>query len=180
MIEIELTYHLLKPDDLKKRLNSISEFVGESVQIDTYYVPAHNNFLAEKPILKWLRLRESGKKNSVTYKKWHGVGGVSCDEYETVVEDAREMKKIFSQLDFKEIVVVEKRRQIWNFKKAEITIDHVKDFGVYIEIEAKGDFKDIKEAEKYLYEILKEIKAEVGDQEFKGYPHRLLEKKGLI
>ncbi|MDP2946613.1 MAG: CYTH domain-containing protein, partial [Nanoarchaeota archaeon] len=83
-------------------------------------------------------------------------------------------------LNFKELISVEKNRNVWNYKDTEIAIDEVKELGSFIEIEAKGNFTNIEEVKKHLYEILKEIGAEVGEQDFEGYPYLLLKKKGLL
>jgi hypothetical protein len=48
----------------------------------------------------------------------------------------------------------------------------------YIEIEAKGDFNSKEEAIAYVYEIAKELEADLWDQDSRGYPYRLLERDG--
>ena len=87
---------------------------------------------------------------------------------------------LFQYLNFKELITVEKNRNIWNFKDVEIAIDNVKDLGWFIELEDKGNFSSVDKAEEHLYKILKELNIEVGEQGFKGYPHLILEKRGLI
>jgi len=143
----------------------------------------HRNFLAKKPISEWLRLRETDNGFSLNYKNWHNKDGqntVSCDEFETGIENVEALKKIFEQLNFKEIMVVEKMRSTWQYKDTEIAIDEVKDLGRFIEIEAKGDFPSIESAKAHLHEILKELNANVGEQDFEGYPYKLLKKKNLL
>ena len=56
----------------------------------------------------------------------------------------------------------------------------MKELGSFIEIEAKGNFASIEEAKKHLYEILKELSAEVGEQDFEGYPYKLMKQNGLL
>ncbi len=181
-IEIELKFPLLNPKELIEKLNSFAKLkkTGD-LQKDTYYLPPHRNFLDKKPVSEWLRLRESEKEGSLNYKKWHNEDGkntVSCDEFETKIGDIEALQSIFGNLDFKSIIVVEKTRNIWEYKDAEIAIDEVKGLGFYIELEAKGDFENIEEAKNYLYEVLKELGAEVGEQDFEGYPYKLLKKTG--
>ena len=50
--------------------------------------------------------------------------------------------------------------------------------GYHIELEAHGSFEKIDKAKQHLYRILEGLNAKVGVQDFKGYPYRLLEKKG--
>jgi len=183
-IEVELKFPLLNLQELIKKLNSIANLENEGdYQRDIYYVPTHRNFLNKSPVSEWLRLRETKKRFSLNYKKWHNEDGnktISCNEFETKIENLKALKKIFKNLNFKEIIVVEKIRSVWLYKDTEIAIDEVKDLGSFIEIEAKGNFASIEEAKKHIYEILKELGAEVGEQDFEGYPYKILKKKGLI
>jgi adenylate cyclase class IV len=64
------------------------------------------------------------------------------------------------------------------FKDVEIAIDNVKELGSFIELEAMKHFGDPKQGKEYLYAILKELNAELGEECFRGYPFKLLEKKG--
>lgn len=175
--EIELKFPLLNPKELIQKLNKIAKPEQQNIfQKDIYFVPAHRNFLAKKKVNEWLRIRETKDKITLNYKNWY-PDGLHCKEFETKIEDITALKKIFESLDFKEIVVVEKMRNIWIYKEVEIAIDDVKGLGSFIELEAKSNL-DFEEAKKLLYDILKELKAETGEQDFRGYPYRLLEKNG--
>ena len=177
--EIEMKFPLSNPKEMIQRLNKIAKLKLEDVfQKDTYFIPAHRNFLDKKKISEWLRIRETDGKITLNYKNWY-PDGFHCDEFETIIEDVTALKKIFESLDFKEIMIVEKTRNAWIYKEVEIVIDEVKDLGFFIELEAKTNL-ELEKAKKLLYETLKELKAETGEQDFKGYPWRLLEKKGLL
>jgi adenylate cyclase, class 2 len=182
-IEVELKFPLKNKEEVIAKLNSIAkQDKNNETQIDTYYNPPHKDFLQQKPISEWLRLRESDNGVFFNYKNWHNKEGnaVSCDEYFTKIRDVEPFRTILKQLDFKEIVVVNKTRNTWIYKNVEIAIDKVEELGNFIEIEAAGNFKDIEEAKKHLYSILKEIGADVGNQDFDGYPYNLMKKKNLI
>ncbi|MFH0952658.1 MAG: class IV adenylate cyclase [Patescibacteria group bacterium] len=182
--EIELTFPLKNPEELEEQLNDIAEFQDKDVkQEDTYYIPPHHNFIKQNPIREWLRLRETVKGTVLNYKFWHNADdqkAVSCDEYETKLTDAEAIKEILKRLDFIPIIIVDKKRSTWLYQGVEIAIDEVTGLGFYIELEAKGEFKNIAEAKEHLYKVLKELKADVGEQDYKGYPHLLLEKEGLL
>jgi adenylate cyclase class 2 len=182
-IEVELKFPLLNHTELTEKLKSIAKLEKKGdFQKDSYFTPAHRNFLSKKPVSEWLRLRESKKGFSLNYKKWHNAVDktVVCDEFETKIEDIDALRKLFENLNFRELIIVEKNRDIWNYKGTEISIDKVKELGNFIEIEAKGNFSNIEEAKKHLYKILKELDAEVGEQDFEGYPYLLLKQKGLL
>jgi adenylate cyclase, class 2 len=182
-VEVEVKFPLLNADELVAKLDKIAEKKTEK-QKDTYYVPSHRNFITQSPITEWLRVRESSKGVSLNYKDWQKKteeeNTTWCKEFETMVDDARALKEIFSKLGLSPIVVVDKARSMWTVKDVEIAVDEVVGLGSYIEFEAKGEFENVDEATKHLYEVLEGIDAKVGVQDFKGYPHLLLEKKGLL
>lgn len=180
-VEVELKFPLLNKDELIEQLNKVAKLEKEEdYQKDVYYIPAHRNFLDKKPVSEWLRLRETKNKFSINYKNWHkkdNPKAVSCDEFETDINNIESIKKILECLDFKEIVIVEKIRTVWKYKDVEIAIDQIKELGNFIELESKGNFMNIEEAKKYLYDVLEELKPQIGEQDFEGYPYLLLKKK---
>ena len=181
--EIELKFPLKNKEAVLAKLESLVGEPGQVVtQKDTYFNPPHRDFLEPEHVSEWLRIRETEKGATINYKNWHkedNVESVKADEYETSIDEPEAMDRIFDVLQFKKLIVVEKKRQTWDYKDVEIAIDEVIDLGSFIEIEAKGNFESEEAAEKHLYDILKELGAEVGEQDFKGYPMLLLEKKGL-
>lgn len=183
-IEIELKFPLLNHKELIEKLNFIANVERErEFQKDIYFNPPHKDFSSKNPVSEWLRLRESKKGFSLNYKKWHNENGkkaISCDEFQTKIDDIKAFKKILENLKFRKLVSVEKIRNIWSYKSTEIAIDEVKYLGNFIEIEAKGNFSDIEQAKKHLYKVLQELEAKIGEQDFQGYPYLLLKKKGLI
>jgi predicted adenylyl cyclase CyaB len=176
--EIEIQ---VRVSDVKKLLDFLktkAKFKGEKYQKDEYYSPAHRNFLAKKPVAEWLRLRESNS-NSVTYKNWHyDKNGKShyCDEYETPVEDISQLRKIFTVLDIKPIVIVEKTRKIWDYNDYEIAIDKITGLGDFVEIEYKGSNESTtpKLITDGMVKFLKEAGCKKIERNFVGYPFMLL------
>ena len=82
------------------------------------------------------------------------------------------------KMDFKKVLTIEKNREYWMCGEIEMALDTVKDLGTFIEAEAKGDFKDEKEAKKACIEFLESlgIKDAQNTQIKKGYPELLFEK----
>lgn len=179
-IEVEIKFPLKNMAKLASNLNSIATTQKKDLfQKDTYFVPPHRDFMAVQRPYEWLRLRETDDESHFNYKHFYPENVEKtdyCDEFETNIENADAVRKILASLDFKELVVVEKLRSTWHFKDAEIAIDDVKDLGPYLEIEAKKEFQTPQEAKEFLRKILAEIGAEVGDEDFKGYPKILMDK----
>ena len=181
-IEIEIKLPLHNSQEVKKVLDKNGKLVSKDVfQKDIYFVPSHRDFLNVRFPFEWLRLRESQEGFSINYKHFYPENVKNtdyCDEFETKIENVKTMKKIFQSLNIKEVVVVEKVRTTWIFEEVEIVIDEVKDLGSYIELETTIHFENPKEGKKFLYKILEKLDAEVGEEDLRGYPFMILEKKG--
>ena len=179
-IEIELKFPLLNFDETVIFLEENATPLKKNIsQKDFYFIPPHRDFLSVNYPFEWLRLRESEKGFSLDYKHFYPENAEKtdyCDEFQTKMENIEAMKKILKSLDFKEVVIVDKIRSTWIFKDVEIAIDDIKKLGRYIELEAKKHFNDPKEGKTYLYSILKELNAKVGEEELRGYPYRIIEK----
>jgi adenylate cyclase class 2 len=176
-VEIEIQTRVENVEPLLLLLEKEGEFAFDDHQKDEYYTPAHRDFFSFKPVDEWLRIRESGK-NSITYKNWHhGKDGKSnhCDEYETVVEDADQIRKIFGALNIKPKIVVDKYRRSWNHGKYEVSIDEIVGLGSFVEVEYKADGKvDPDVVAKEMVKYLKDAGVGKVEINYVGYPFLLL------
>lgn len=179
--EIEVKFPLKNTEKIVDFLNNLAEKMEKKiVQIDTYFTPSHKNFLEPEYPFQWLRIRESEKGVMVNYKHFYPENKKNtdyCDEFEVGV-DGPVIKKILERLDFKKLVEVKKERNSWMYKDVEISIDNVEGLGDFIELEITTHFDNPKIAKEYLYRLTKEIGADVGEEDYRGYPFLLLEKKG--
>lgn len=183
-MEIELKLPLKNGKDVINFLNQNGKFKYENYQDDSYYNPAHRDFLENKDnVSEWLRIRKDGDKALITYKDWqphetriktHAI------EYETGIDSYDQVEKIFDALNFRKLIHVKKIRKSWDYSNTEISIDEVEELGSFIEVEYKGSLKDVGEAREHLFKVLKQIGAETGELEIRGYPYQLLAKKGLM
>jgi adenylate cyclase class 2 len=184
-IEIEIRFPLKNMDDVLNTLRKTGEFKYDNRQIDTYYNAPHRDFFERAPSVdEWLRLRDSDGKFSINLKQFFPRGAVKsthCEEYESKIENIENLRTILTSLDFKPVIVVDKQRRAFKYKNTEIAIDTIADLGDFIEIEYDCiDDCDIDSANKYLYEILSEIGAEVGPEYLVGYAFDLMNRAGLI
>ena len=178
-IEIEIQVNIENSVPLIYFLKAQGVFVHEIHQVDEYFSPAHDNFLAVRPVARWLRLRQSDKGNSFNYKNWYfDENGKSnhCDEFETKIEDINSTRKILEALNFKNIAVVNKLRKIWTFKDYEIAIDSVKGLGDFVEIEYIGKDSNIdpKKTTDEMILFLKNLGVGKITRNHVGYPFILL------
>ncbi len=181
-VEIEIKLPLLNEEKVVEFLEAKSKPKAKGiVQRDTYFNHPSRDFLSPKHPSEWLRVREAKNGASITFKHYKPEGAAVhdyADEFETHVESAEQIKKILLNLGFRELAVVDKSRDTWEFKDTEIAIDKVEGLGRFIEVEALKHFDDPKECRKYLYSVLKELGAECGPEEVYGYPYMILKKNG--
>jgi adenylate cyclase class 2 len=185
-IEIEIKIQLNKKQffEIKERIEKIARFEKSTYQRDEYFTPFHRNFVTPKFPFEWLSIRKRGDKAFLNYKHFYPEDGevkTHCDEFETEIKNPEQLRKIFLALDFKELVTVEKKREIYIYDdKFEIAFDIVKDLGYFIEIEALKDFGGIKMTRERLFEFAKNLGIDISKICKRGYPYLLMEKKGLL
>lgn len=180
--EIEIRYRLNNKDSLITWLQENADKLGTSHQIDTYYNNRFNSFIKDLDhIYDWLRIRKENNTVTVNYKHWLPEGQIIrtyCDEYELQVSSADIMEEIFIRLGFEVFIEVDKLRIVWKYKNCEIAIDSVANLGDYIEIEYKGDSENgVENVNRYLHDILQELPADLGEEDFGGYGFKLIQKK---
>lgn len=175
--EIEIKVSVEKPEKLVGFLNKNAKHVGRSKQLDEYFVPAHRNFISAKPIKEWLRLRSEDNAATLNYKNWiydkRGLS-VECKEFESKVSDPQQLKSIFSVLNFRPIVKVDKVRDSWIYKEYEISVDEVEGLGAFVEIEFRGKSGNSKKTVAQMIDFLKSKKVGKIRRNYQGYPFLLL------
>lgn len=185
--EVEAKFFLKNKQQVLDRICQLhlEHNVENEKQKDSYYIPAHRDFLESEIISEWLRIRETEKECTLNYKQWVPIGAKiqnQCNEFETVVGDEFALKKIFELLDFKEIVSVQKVRNSWIFDDVEIIVDEVERLGTFIELEVlhRVEEEQIPVMQEHFYMVLQTVGAEVGERDRRGYPYMLLEKNRMI
>lgn len=183
-IEVEIKVKVENLPEIKEKVSKTGKLVKAIKQIDDYYVPCHRDFFANKPQpIEHLRIRINPDKVVFEYTKTINMKADGdydfAEEYETEISDVVEFRKILEFLDFKKVVTVEKYREYWMCGGIEVALDEVKGLGTFVEAEAKGDFKDEKEAKKACIDFLENlgIKDVENTQIKHGYPQFFLEKK---
>jgi len=178
-IEIEIQVNIENSKPLMAFLKKNANFKSEKHQIDEYFSPVHRNFTEVRPVVEWLRLRDSSGKHSINYKNWHhDQSGKSnhCDEYETKIEDLNQLRKMLDVLNFKSIAKVDKLRKTWIYKDYEVALDSVKGLGDFVEIEYIGKDEKVnpKKITEEMINFLKDIGCGKIERNYVGYPFQLL------
>lgn len=169
---------------IKEKIKQIAKFAKKTLQVDEYYTPQHKNFVEPNYPFEWLSIRKRGEKSFLNYKHFYpeNVEITShCDEFEALIDKPEQIEKIFSKLNFKKLITVEKDREAYVCKdEFEIALDTVKDLGFFMEIEALKDLGGIDQTRKKLISFAEELGVDATNTEKRGYPYLLMKKKGLI
>jgi len=169
---------------VKEKLKDVAKFERKSKQKDEYFTPAHRNFVEPEFPYEWLRIGERDDKVILNYKHWHPEGArivTHCDEFQTEVKSSDQLRKLFSSLDFKKLVTVEKEREIYIYKdEFEIVLDIVKDLGHFIEIESLKDFGGVEATRNKVFEFAESLDLDTSERDLRGYPFLVMKKDGLI
>ena len=178
-IEIEAKFSLLNKEYTINKLNNLAKKIEtNNIQKDTYYTPAHKNFLEKQPISEWLRIRNTNEEKTINYKNWSNNkenNKISCKELEIGIDDYNGMMELLKELDFKEIIVVEKIRNSWEYNGIIISIDTINNLGDFIELEFKTNlFENENDSLNYIKNTIDEINIKVGEQIFSGYPQLVM------
>lgn len=180
-IEVEVKVRVDNFKKIKSELKKYGKLIRSIKQIDEYYTPCHRDFFEKKPIVtEWLRIRTNPDKVLFEYdktiikntkeKEWYG------EEYKTEISQPIEFRKVLKFLDFKKLVTVEKKRELWDCGNFEVCLDEIKDLGFFIEVEIKKSSKDILKEKKMCYTFLNKLGVEVIPENIPsvGYPLLLL------
>jgi adenylate cyclase class 2 len=145
-IEIEVKIRLERPEPLRERLRQLGTPAGPPVlEINRIFDTADRRLLNADC---GLRVREAlplpaspGAGSAVrparlTFKGPRQAGNLKVrEELETDVQNAAALIAILAQLDLREVVVFEKRRETWQVGPCIVTLDELPRLGWWTEIE---------------------------------------------
>ncbi len=154
VLEIEIKCYCDSAADIEERIRAAgARFIETRSETDLYFNHPSRDFGKTDEALRIRRVNDSTK---ITYKgpKLSQTTKARV-EHETGVEDFNSLKNIIQSLGFTESGVIEKERTVFFLDGAEVTIDNVKDLGVFVEIEKIGSLKE--EIENELFTIASKL-----------------------
>lgn len=141
--ETEAKIRVERFDEVIDRLHQADEAVykDDVTEVDTYYKDPDGRLIAAGSGLR-LR-RRSGSQGPQALLTWKGPVRQgpykSRPEAQTQVADDEEMDRILTSLGYRPAIVVDKRRQLWQFGDCEVCLDEVTHLGRFVEVEGPGD-----------------------------------------
>ena len=176
----ELEYKFFINDNQKLQIINYlkengAEFISKIAQKDVYFIPKFRDFEINGETIECVRIRTTDRGSVLCYKKIHREANpIYCDEYETKIEDANELEKIFLAISFEVQMTIDKTREIYRLGDFEFDFDSVKNLGELFEIELKSD-DELKFDE--IFEVLNEFGIKKSDANYEGI--QTLMKKSL-
>lgn len=187
-IEIEIRIRLSREQVFLDWLNKHAKHLVSVNQVDYYFDNPSKSFIYTDPdgfkdADEWLRLRHDITKriSIVGYKKWIREEitrkSLYAEEFETSIEDINQAREIFNRLGFVEIARVIKHREKWQYGDFIFDCDQVEDLGYFVEIEYVGQIDNPTQGNQKIYNLLAEIGVENWEENWRGYPWELWNRK---
>ncbi|MCU0847409.1 MAG: class IV adenylate cyclase [Spirochaetes bacterium] len=122
-------------------------FLRNEEMADLYFGHPSRNFASTDEAL---RLRRIGDQTLITYKGARMSGRSKTRmELETGIGDFEVMRGILHNLGFSEAGLVEKKRDIFDYRGIEVCLDRVSGLGDFVELEKTGEDRELVEKELF-------------------------------
>jgi adenylate cyclase class 2 len=166
--EIEVKAKLRDPEAFLKAAAKRGIKFGPIIeQDDTTYT---NKLSYDDPNWNIFRLREQDGKIILTMKHKASTRSRDNHEYETVVSDGAEARKMLERLGFTYDVNLHKCRRIAHYKGLELCFDDIQKLGEFVEIEKLvSEEVDIDAVQTELWGILEGLGVHKDDRTHRGY-----------
>ena len=146
-MEIEAKIKVDSLPEIEQRLNELAaRFVCEQSQTDYFFDDAKATLVKKDKCLR-LRKQTVGKREScfLTYKGAQEKSDLKKrQEIEFELKDSDSAYKLLLALGYEQVLVVEKRRRLWQFDNCEVALDSLPLLGDFVEIEGPDEEKIIQ------------------------------------
>ncbi|NQT02146.1 MAG: class IV adenylate cyclase [Planctomycetes bacterium] len=142
--EIEAKLKVDSLPEIEHKLDELgAEFLAEQLQTD-YFFDDVNATLTKTDRCLRLRRQKVGKSESffLTYKGTKEKSNLKKrQEIESEITDANSVHKLISALGYEQVLIVEKKRRLWQFDNCEVALDQLPLLGEFVEIEGPNEEK---------------------------------------
>lgn len=185
MKEIEILVEVFESVDRIREVVKSFDYKGTKITIDEYYYDPMRDDLKpdrDNQLSHCLRLRRKNDDYSVTYKddvfengKW-----LYSNEYETRVESIDMMREIFNRLGLIKFIEINNEKETYIYNDYEIVIEHVKDLGLFLEVEYCTNLDvDVNEEKKKIQEFIDSLGISVSPELNMGKPEMYMKKHDI-
>lgn len=189
MIEIEILVEV--KSSYQEALHALSnlEFIKEEKITDVYFYDPLRDTLKPDSTGKTfacLRVRKESSGSKLTFKqdvyknnKWQ-----YSEESETSIEDDKIVSDILFSLGLKQLLVLDNERKYYKYEKYEIVLEKVKNLGVFMEVEYKGELSNITQNDflnikQEIYDFINSINIIVSSELNSGKPELYIQRHNI-
>jgi adenylate cyclase class 2 len=141
-VEIEAKLKVDSLPEVERKLAELgADFQAEQLQTDFLFDDANTTLTAADRCLRLRRQSVGGSANFIlTYKGAKEKSNFKKrQEIEIEIMDAESAQKLLSALGYEKILVVEKKRRLWQYGRCEVALDQLPLLGDFVEIEGPNN-----------------------------------------
>ena len=141
-VEIELKLKVGSLPEVEQKLSELgAEFLAEQLQTDYLFDEANAALTTTDRCLRLRRQSVAGSERFfLTYKDAKEKSNFKKrQEIETEIIEAESTKKLLSALGYEKVMIVEKKRNLWQFGGCSVALDQLPLLGAFVEIEGPDD-----------------------------------------
>lgn len=154
-MEIEIKAICENKEEVKTKLKEIDAVEGKQKhQIDEYYNHPSRDTRQTK---EYIRLRYKPDSQEGVFAYHLNISDGVTKEFEIKVDNVKTFKEILEKLGFPLLGVIDKQRETYTHNDFKITLDDVKDIGMFVEIETDGEESEIKEKKEQCAKLLEQL-----------------------
>ncbi len=141
-VEIELKLKVKSPAEIEQKLTELgAEFLAEQSQTDFFFDDADASLIATDRCLRLRRQLAAGRERYfLTFKGAKEKSNFKKrQEIEIEITEADSAQKLLLALGYEKVLVVEKRRRLWQLGGCSVALDQLPLLGDFVEIEGPDD-----------------------------------------
>ena len=141
-VEIEAKLKVDSLPEVEQKLSELgAEFLAEQLQTDYFFDDANTALLTTDRCLRLRRQSVAGSERYfLTYKGAKEKSNFKKrQEIEVEIIEAEATQKLLSALGYEKVLVVEKKRRLWQFGGCSVALDRLPLLGAFVEIEGPDD-----------------------------------------
>ena len=141
-VEIEVKLKVKSPSEIEQKLAEFgAEFLAEQLQTDYLFDDAKAALTATDRCLRLRRQSVAGiERFFLTYKGAKEKSNFKKrQEIEIEIIEAKSAQKLLSALGYEKVMVIEKKRRLWQLGGCSVALDQLPLLGAFVEVEGPDD-----------------------------------------
>lgn len=176
-MEIELRAKIINQKLFEEKLSQLSGIKKKKEnerQVDIYL--KHEKDEERKSVI---RIRKNYENNNaiLTFKGSapKNQDDIAWEDFDTPINNSDNLERLLVNNGYIYVCLIDKIRQSFKYKEFEINIDNIRDLGMFVEIEKRGEEKDVETIKNEIFKLLKNLGIHNTGIIKKGYVQLMIE-----